>query len=101
MRQLIREGYIREGPDYHDDPMLMKIAQACAGCVRQYPDDMDCFTCKYDPARYTEPRRTMMMRTAYTIQADMSAANAYYASRDRSDNITAAFYTVFSRRSWE
>jgi hypothetical protein len=59
----MREGYIREGPDHIDDPMIMNVARACVACGRRrlYPD-AQCVRCTMNPALYTTQTRANLMR---------------------------------------
>jgi hypothetical protein len=79
----MKEAYMREGVDHIDDPLIMNVARVCASCVRTFPSSA-CDTCLFNPMKYTEPKRGMLMRANAMIRYDDSWLRADQRATHRS-----------------
>jgi hypothetical protein len=92
----VREGYLRESEDYHDDDAVYRVVDACARCNKRYPS-ADCCTCVYNVANYNvPPARASLLRTDARLafqqqQAYVERYNKEVARKERGHTVSTLF----------
>jgi hypothetical protein len=91
----VREGYLREGDDHHDDSIIERIAERCALCSKRYPT-ADCCHCQYNTANYgIDPARASMLRTHAILLNQEEALNVRrYNAHIKRENRNTSFMTL-------